>query len=82
MLTERGRLDPGAPCGEFLDLMIAARSLRVLPISPRVAALLAGLGRHRDPADRLIAATALAHSALLVTADQRLREDPDLRCTW
>jgi len=39
-------------------------------------------GLHSDPADRLIAATAVAHEACLVTADRRLLDSraPGLRC--
>jgi PIN domain nuclease of toxin-antitoxin system len=34
---------------------------------------------HDDPADRFIAATAIVHDLVLVTADARLLEAPDLR---
>ena len=39
-------------------------------------------GLHGDPADRLIAATGVAHEACLVTADRRLLDSraPGLRC--
>src|SRR5712672_1594606 len=59
MLAERGRIDPGTDVVKFLHLALAARSLRVLPITPEIAALSVSLGLHGDPADRLIAATAV-----------------------
>ncbi|MHB1195045.1 MAG: PIN domain-containing protein [Longimicrobiales bacterium] len=37
---------------------------------------------HRDPADRLIAATALLMGATLITADARLRAYEPLRSLW
>jgi PIN domain nuclease of toxin-antitoxin system len=37
---------------------------------------------HRDPADRMIVATARAHDAALVTADQQMRESGLVRCIW
>ena len=37
---------------------------------------------HQDPADRLIAATALIHRALLLTADEKLRQTPNLVTLW
>ena len=37
---------------------------------------------HGDPADRLIAAAALAHKATLITADTRLRKIRALRTLW
>jgi PIN domain nuclease of toxin-antitoxin system len=44
-----------------------------LPLTGEIAILAAELVElHADPADRFIAATAIAHDATLVTADQRL----------
>jgi len=44
-----------------------------LPLTGEIAVLAAELGGlHADPADRFIAATAIAHDATLVTADDRL----------
>lgn len=44
-----------------------------LPLTGDVAMLAVSLENlHADPADRFIAATAIAHGAILVTADNRL----------
>jgi PIN domain nuclease of toxin-antitoxin system len=44
-----------------------------LPLTGEIAILAGELdGLHADPADRFIAATAIAHNATLVTADDRL----------
>lgn len=37
---------------------------------------------HGDSADRIIAATAIAHGAQLVTADARLKRVQGLRVLW
>jgi PIN domain nuclease of toxin-antitoxin system len=37
------------------------------------------LPKHRDPADRFLAATAIAHDLILVTADQKLIGVPGLK---
>ena len=37
---------------------------------------------HGDPADRLIASTAMVHGAELVTADEYLRSIPGLKTVW
>ena len=49
--------------------------VRTVPISPAIAATAAGLSEAfpRDPADRLVYATAVEHGLPLVTKDQRLR---------
>jgi PIN domain nuclease of toxin-antitoxin system len=44
-----------------------------LPLTGEIAILAGELeGLHADPADRFIAATAIAHDATLMTADNRL----------
>jgi PIN domain nuclease of toxin-antitoxin system len=53
MLVERGRLNPGTDALTFLRLVLDARSFRVLPITPEIAAQSVSLGLHGDPADRL-----------------------------
>jgi PIN domain nuclease of toxin-antitoxin system len=54
MLMAKGRLDPGTDCKTFLELILAGRSLRVLPITPEIAALSVGHEgfTHFDPAGR------------------------------
>jgi PIN domain nuclease of toxin-antitoxin system len=37
------------------------------------------LPNHRDPSDRFLAATAIAHDMVLVTADQKLMGVPGLK---
>lgn len=84
MLVQKGRLDPGAAVLEFLQTALAFRELEVLGITPEIAALSASLPsvRHHDPADRLIAATAVRYGASLVTADDRLRSAEGISTVW
>ncbi len=83
MLVAKSRLDPGAELTQFLHDMIQARGLRVLPITPEIAALAQSAQfTHGDPADRIISATALYHQAKLVTADARLRKLKTLEVVW
>lgn len=72
MLVERKRLDVGTSTEEFLEVALEARSVRVLPITPHIAQRAATLTAPTDPADRVIAATALEHGAILVTSDRKL----------
>ena len=58
----------------WLRASLPSNLIRLMPITPRVAcrAYRFGVGFHGDPADRVIAATALTHSLTLITSDKRL----------
>jgi PIN domain nuclease of toxin-antitoxin system len=83
LLIARGKIDPATDAARFIEDIVAARSLQVLPITPRIAVLAQSDDfEHGDPADRIIAATAIAHGAPLVSADKRLQRVPGLRVLW
>ncbi len=83
MLIFKGRIDVKADPVRFIDDIVQALRMSVLPISPEIAVM--ALSRefmHGDPADRLIASTAKVHGAELVTADEYLRSLPGLKTIW
>ena len=82
MLVERRRIEIGTNVAHFRHLTITARSIRVLPITPEIAAISVSLGLNGDPADRLIAATTVHHSARLLTSDHRLRDASNVPTVW
>lgn len=83
MLVSRKRLDPAMDARQFIDDLLCARQVRVLPITAEIAVLSqSDMFAHGDPADRLIAATALMHQARLVTSDVQLRKVKDLATVW
>ena len=85
LLHERGRLrlPDDVPAVEYLSRLLQALRLNVLPITANIAVLSrSSLFQHGDPADRLIAATALHGGWPLITADEKLRALPDLHCIW
>lgn len=83
MLIAKRRLRVEADAARFIDDLVHARALRILPITPRIAVLAQSDDfEHGDPADRIIAATAIAHGAALVSADKRLWRVPGLRVLW
>ena len=83
MLISRKRLDPAMDARQFLDDLVAARQVRVMPISPEIAVLSqSDMFAHGDPADRLIAATARLYRAPLVTSDAQLRKLKDVSTIW
>lgn len=67
----------------YMDDIVTSLELQILSITPAIAALAeSGIIPHGDPGDRLIAATAIAHQAPLITADKKLHSIPGLRCIW
>lgn len=83
MLIAKRRIHVDCPPERFMDRLIQARRLTVLPVTSAIAALSqSDFLSHGDPADRLIAATALAHCSTLITADEHLRNCPQLQTLW
>lgn len=58
--------------------LLSYAGVRLLPITPEIAVRAYNLPEpfHRDPADRILVATALEHSCPLVTSDNRIIEYP------
>lgn len=84
MLVAKGRLDPGTDAQNFIQLVLAARNINVLPITPEIAAKSAQVDfcPHGDPADRLIAASTLLNKSKLVTSDRKLASVAGLHIVW
>ena len=85
MLFDRGRLNPQALTtpSEYIADLITGYGLKVLPITVEIAVIAQGaLFVHGDPADRLIAATAIQHKASLLTKDEKLYIIPRLETIW
>lgn len=68
---------------DYTDDIITALALTVFPITPAIADLSQSeLFQHQDPADRLIAATAMVHNTSLITKDAHLHAVASLPCVW
>lgn len=75
-LHSLGRIRLGLPLRDWLEAATAAPLVRRIGISPPIAAQVADLpdSFHRDPADRVLVATARAWDATLITSDRRIVE--------
>ncbi len=80
MLAEAGRVRLGMSVAEARDIVLRTNIAEVT-IDGAVAMTAARLGMHGDPGDRFIVATALAHGATLMTADEKIRSMKSIRTT-
>jgi len=82
LLFSRGKIQgSGTIEASLRDLL---EGVTVLPITPEIAALTTQFPDDypRDPADRIIGATARAEEMTLVTRDKRIRRSPLVRTVW
>lgn len=82
MITNKNRITLNSTLESFLS-EVESRFI-VLPISARICVRALGLPANfpNDPADRIIAATALVEGILLVTADAEIQRSKALRTLW
>ena len=83
MLMHSGRLRDDISSTQYMNDLRLVLSLTVLPITPEIATLSQqDFFNHNDPADRLIAATAIHHKAPLISADKKLKNIESLTLIW
>jgi len=82
LLLARGRIQSYGTVEASVRLF--AEGVVVKPITPEIAALTTHFPDDypREPADRLIGATARAEGLTLVTRDENIRRSPLLRTVW
>ncbi len=70
LLANRGKLELTLPVNEWLAEALANSGVESLPVTCEIANRAVMLAEiHRDPADRIIIATALVHDAKLASMD-------------
>jgi PIN domain nuclease of toxin-antitoxin system len=81
-LAQNGRIAVAVSVESFVRELASRVILR--PVTPEIAALSVRLpdGFPKDPADRLIAATAMVEGMALVTADMRIRRAKVVETVW
>jgi PIN domain nuclease of toxin-antitoxin system len=83
-LVADGRVIPQGTPERWIEALIDRSGVTVKDITPAVAAVAVHFPDDfpRDPADRLIAATARTEGTSLVTRDARLRASPMVETIW
>ena len=82
MVSSKGKFRLQRPLADYLRYLEAV--FIVLPITGAIAerATLFSDRYPKDPADRLIGATALVHGMDLVTSDELIRRSGEVPCIW
>jgi PIN domain nuclease of toxin-antitoxin system len=82
MKVQRGKLELGAPIAEFTR-RIEKSAVKLLPVTTEIWLRSLDLAwDHRDPADRVIVASALIQNVPLLTADTEMRRFGGISCVW
>jgi len=84
MMVTRGRIQLTISPDEWLDYAISKTGITILNLDSRTALESCNLpGKfHKDPADRIIVATARIHQAKLITRDQKIIDYPHVTTVW
>jgi len=83
-LVKKDRLALSCPAAEFAHLVVEAHAIAPLALTPEIVATALALPEevNRDPADRIIAATAIEWRSRVVTADRNLRRANGVPTLW
>lgn len=83
-LIKKGRLQISCDSATFSNLVCETFKVTPLIISPEIVATAMDLPAeiNADPADRIIAATAITHGCLLITKDVNLRRSRAVPTLW
>ena len=84
MLMKKGRLSVGVDYQEFIRLVSDSNKYIFIGITPQIAELSTHLfaDANKDPADRIISATAIVEKADLVTSDKMMRRSKKVHTIW
>ena len=84
MLMHKGRIQVNTSYQTFIKLVLQSNKYILRNITPEIADFSTQFPPHinKDPADRIIAATALTERATLITSDQNLQAAPEIPTLW
>lgn len=87
MLRSKGRIELDRPTVAWANDVLSEQSFEEVALTTEIAILASELSDfHGDPADRIIAATAMTHGVALITKDHGISEwsekSGSLQCVW
>jgi PIN domain nuclease of toxin-antitoxin system len=83
LLTQCGKLDWGKKPLSRLERALEHHCVTEVPIDSKIAWMSGQLPAiHRDPFDRIIIATALAHDMTILTKDRTIPTYPKVKAVW
>lgn len=84
MLVARGRVDLSMDVSSWLAVVGEIEAVRFVPVDNDIGVKSTELPGefHKDPADRIIVATARKFAAPLVSADEKIRAYAHVRVVW
>jgi len=84
MMVTKGRINVKIDPKRWLNNAIDNSGLRVIELTPEIAMESCNLPGdfHKDPADRIIVATARTHNLTLLTKDRKIIEYPHVQAVW
>jgi PIN domain nuclease of toxin-antitoxin system len=84
MLLQKGRLVLSMPITDWLAVVASIERIRFVPVDNDIAVHSTSLPGefHKDPADRMIVATARHFNAPLITADEKIQKYEYVQTLW
>ena len=84
MMVTKGRINVKIDPKRWLNNAIGNSGLRVIELTPEIAMESCNLpgSFHKDPADRIIVATARTYNLTLLTKDRKIIEYPHVKAIW
>jgi PIN domain nuclease of toxin-antitoxin system len=78
-----GKLLLPIPPQEWFEAMLRQHRIEELPVTSAIGSAAAALPFiHRDPFDRIVIATAMAHHLTILTSDRTIPEYPGVETVW
>ena len=84
MMAEKNRIELKVSVSKWLSSAIKDTGIRVIDLSPEIAVESCWLPGdfHKDPADRIIVATARVNNSTLLTKDKKILDYPYVKAIW